>query len=293
MDHNSQDPADRAERIPLQIGSDLDREVADAYLAGGFTAVLELAQRHQTRLQHEWADLTRDVQLRYVCAADRTEPPSPLEIQLGALRHEMADWDHVANHARPLAAEEAFGWTILPDGNSAKMLPNGQVISTTSSVRYEEPDGTIVDTAPGPAERQRHRRHLQDFASRVCRERLARARSAHATFTLRGVRPLARRRGAGRPRAQAVRSSAASGDGGDDGPGEPEPGLEARPARSQRAVVVPRAIRRYVAGNGLTIRQVRWCDFCGMVAPAVDDYQRQALDRVGFTTLCPDCEGER
>jgi hypothetical protein len=32
-----------------------------------------------------------------------------------------------------------------------------------------------------------------------------------------------RRRGAGRPRAQATRSSAASGDSGDDGPGEQSP----------------------------------------------------------------------
>jgi predicted nucleic acid-binding protein len=34
-------------------------------------------------------------------------------------------------------------------------------------------------------------------------------------------RPSARRRGAGRPRAQAARSSVRSGDSGDDGPGEP------------------------------------------------------------------------
>jgi hypothetical protein len=36
-------------------------------------------------------------------------------------------------------------------------------------------------------------------------------------------RSRARRRGAGRPRAQACRSSAKSGDSGDDGPGEPPP----------------------------------------------------------------------
>lgn len=51
------------------------------------------------------------------------------------------------------------------------------------------------------------------------------------------TRRMPRRRGAGRPRAQATRSSAKSGDSDDDAPGEPEPEGPSRLARLKRAVL--------------------------------------------------------
>jgi hypothetical protein len=38
--------------------------------------------------------------------------------------------------------------------------------------------------------------------------------------------------------------------------------------------------------------QIRWCDRCGIVAFAIDGFQRAQLDALGFTDLCPDCRRE-
>jgi hypothetical protein len=50
----------------------------------------------------------------------------------------------------------------------------------------------------------------------------------------------------------------------------------------------------YVQRSGIPLRRLRWCDKCGIVAPAVDDYQREQLDARGFVDdgrrcLCPTC----
>ena len=79
-----------------------------------------------------------------------------------------------------------------------------------------------------------HRRHIAPFeaAARGVAKRVRR-RSHHSTTRI--VRP--RRRGAGRPRAAATRSSARSGDSGDDdASGEPAP------ARSLRLAPPPKTI---------------------------------------------------
>ena len=60
----------------------------------------------------------------------------------------------------------------------------------------------------------------------IARMRVARARGVRPqSVVIRSVRPLARRRGAGRPRTQAARSSAASGDSGSDSDSPPPPRL--------------------------------------------------------------------
>lgn len=116
-----------------------------------------------------------------------------------------------------------------------------------------------------------------------------------------GHRPIAtlrgpRRRGAGRPRARRTSSSSRTssadpGSDSDDGPGEPHDAHVA-PERlaPRRAVGIPARVLRYVAANGLTSEKVRWCNRCAIVAPAIDAYERQALDRIGFHDRCPDCD---
>lgn len=55
--------------------------------------------------------------------------------------------------------------------------------------------------------------------------------------------------------------------------------------------VVPAAAARYCKRAGLRPDQVRWCEWCGIIAPAIDHHQRSMLDAVGFTFgLCPDCK---
>ncbi len=47
---------------------------------------------------------------------------------------------------------------------------------------------------------------------------------------------------------------------------------------------------KYAHAHDLDLNQLRWCSHCGIVAPAIDAYQRRELDRLGFTDgMCPDC----
>jgi len=91
-------------------------------------------------------------------------------------------------------------------------------------------------------------------------------------------RPLPPRpRCAGRPRSRRhrgrARTRAPAGETEGDGDGAPPPALL-------------RALRRL----GLTLSAVRWCRRCKRFAFAVDDYQREQLDALGFRDgLCPDC----
>jgi hypothetical protein len=46
----------------------------------------------------------------------------------------------------------------------------------------------------------------------------------------------------------------------------------------------------YASVHDLELSQLRWCSGCGIVAPAIDAYQRARLDEVGFGDgYCPDC----
>lgn len=54
---------------------------------------------------------------------------------------------------------------------------------------------------------------------------------------------------------------------------------------------VPPHVERYRRQSGIaSIDSVRWCDWCGVVAPAIDHHQISVLDAAGFDTLCPDCK---
>ena len=53
---------------------------------------------------------------------------------------------------------------------------------------------------------------------------------------------------------------------------------------------MPASVARYCRESGLDALQVRWCDWCEVVAPAIDHHQVSRLDAVGFDTLCPDCK---
>lgn len=55
--------------------------------------------------------------------------------------------------------------------------------------------------------------------------------------------------------------------------------------------LVPEHVERYRRAAGISsLDRIRWCDWCGIVAPAIDHHQISFLDSVGFDTLCPDCK---
>lgn len=54
--------------------------------------------------------------------------------------------------------------------------------------------------------------------------------------------------------------------------------------------VPPDDVARYLRATGLRVDQVRWCDWCRVVAPAVDRHQVSLLDALGFDSLCPECK---
>jgi hypothetical protein len=85
----------------------------------------------------------------------------------------------------------------------------------------------------------------------------------------------------GRARCIRSRRPRATRAGPDD-----DPGGEPEPARGSP----PNHLRRFVRSTGLEPSQFRWCRRCGIVAVAIDAFQRDQLDAVGFTELCPDCE---
>jgi hypothetical protein len=114
----------------------------------------------------------------------------------------------------------------LADGSPGYIQPNGSIVSGISSICYEEPDGnggTVTVDTGGPDRQRRHTEAVQRFAkSRQYRKAVRRLR---APACARPGTSQARQRGAGRPRAQTARSSARSGDSGDeDGLDEPAPG---------------------------------------------------------------------
>ncbi len=54
---------------------------------------------------------------------------------------------------------------------------------------------------------------------------------------------------------------------------------------------VPRYVEDYRRAAGISsIENVRWCDQCRCVAPAIDNYEISLLDALGFDTWCPDCK---
>lgn len=54
---------------------------------------------------------------------------------------------------------------------------------------------------------------------------------------------------------------------------------------------IPTHVARWMRASGISsIDLVRWCDWCGVVAPAIDHHQVSRLDAVGFDTLCPSCK---
>jgi hypothetical protein len=176
---------------------------------------------------------------------------------------------------------------------SRKILADGTVVTSRSSVHVDEEGMEEERLAREEAMIRRHgsleaaeqhglaevRRLRAARAAAVWRMRFdARSRLAARLSTPRIIRPLARTRGAGRPRVRRTSSSSRTSSA-DPGDGEPAAGP-------------PRSLGRYLAASGLRASAVRWCRRCGVVAPCVDAYQRDALGADGFTErACPDCNG--
>lgn len=157
---------------------------------------------------------------------------------------------------RELAAAEAAGDEPYAAALRFQLATPQRILDSVASERAANP---FVPTAAERAEAIR--------------------RAASSAITTATRMPRTRARGAGRPRAAAARSSARSGDSGDDGSGEPAP--------------PPKRVQGYARTLGIAIEKVRWCLTCGIVAPAADDYQRCELDRRGFIGgVCPDCWGQ-
>ena len=58
---------------------------------------------------------------------------------------------------------------------------------------------------------------------------------------------------------------------------------------------LPAHVVRFAERAGLDpLDQVRFCALCGIVAFAIDDFERDQLDRLGFySDVCPDCRAGR
>ena len=197
----------------------LNYHVKEAHESGGFTAVLELAQQHQATLAREFATLTAGHELRRMSNQEREElrrqwtpEKARLNQQIEDLRWKRSQWNYVAGHSREFAANEALGWTIMPDGTPAKALDNDRVISSYGGVRYEEDDGAIVDTSKrGEQWQRRHQRHVRKFGQRVRDERLQKVRSRARLSPQRRARHEHR---PGRARRAASSSTSSSADPG-------------------------------------------------------------------------------
>jgi hypothetical protein len=211
--------------------ADANRQIKAAQESGGYTAVLTLAEQRWRELQEEFATLTAGHEIRRTSIHEREElrrhwtpEKARLNEQIVELDLKIREWRYIADQCREHAANEALGWTILPDGTSAKVLPNGKVLSSHSYLSsWEDSDGRTY-TSDGPDEqwRRRHQRYGRALGDRVRAERLEQARRRPSASPQRHARQ--RRPNGRRPATHASRSSSRSGDsGGDDGPAEPEP----------------------------------------------------------------------
>lgn len=169
----------------------------------------------------------------------------------------------------------------LGDGSDANVTADGSVTTAIVGVAmFQERDAsgelvTYYCDGPSDAEQQRHHAGvLQFMKSRQYRRAVRRLRPASTTCSTGRRRPRARRSGARR----------AAGPRSGNDPGDPDP-----PSAEPSRLAPPRAVRRFAAVRGLTVAQLRWCDVCGIVAFAIDAYQRAALDAIGFVRRCPDC----
>src|SRR5829696_1953188 len=237
-----------------QYAADADRDIVQARESGGYGAVLELAERRRCDLKRELAALTAGQELRVMNNAEREElrrqwtpEKARLNDEIVELNCKVRDWTAVADGSREYAANEALGWTIMPDGTSAKPQDNGKVLSVWGGIRYEE-DGEIVDTSTRSDEwLQRHRRITREFGERVRAEQLAKARRARPARTrqcTREHRPATARRTSSSSRT----SSADPGsDSSDSDPAELPPG---RPcARNGCEELVHGAVQKKYCGT--------------------------------------------
>jgi hypothetical protein len=57
---------------------------------------------------------------------------------------------------------------------------------------------------------------------------------------------------------------------------------------------VPPHVCRFARAAGVSVHRLCWCQVCGVVAFAIDAYEREQLDALGFHGgICPDCRGPR
>ena len=62
------------------------------------------------------------------------------------------------------------------------------------------------------------------------------------------------------------------------------------PDASARLRAAPGWVLLFSRRAGIPPDKLRWCDWCHVIAYAIDDHQRDQLDAVGFTgRICPDC----
>jgi hypothetical protein len=131
---------------------DAEEAVSDAHEAGGYTAVLTLAEDQQLRAGQDLNDIIRGREDSYVTAlrgGTSDDFTFDEKVYINVLQYQRRYWDRVQAKARPMAANESLGWTPMPDGTSMKMVPNGQVLSFWSGVSCPEDSGDTVDTSPG------------------------------------------------------------------------------------------------------------------------------------------------
>ena len=189
--------------------------------------------------------------------------------------------------AWPNASEESLARYIeaLSDPDPAACL---NIVAEWAAQQYETPptgeEELEAETNPDAVLR-RHgltvkARDLDQAAKRDLAGRMLQRRS---TIVAHGKRPpLLRARGSHsrRPRQRRQRRHVARATSSADPPGSAEADGEPPPPAVLRALKL----------LGLAPAQIRWCRTCGVFAYAIDQFQIDQLDRLGFRDgLCPAC----
>ena len=141
---------------------------------------------------------------------------------------------------------ERHGWTTLKDGSLAKILPNGQVLSSQCGVaEFTDSDGQVYRETPEDRRRrgEQHKATVLAFKAKAIYRRLERAP------TRRGAAPVAKPTRAGRitvaGRARATVRSAAPTRGDPDDPDPEPPGARTCACGCERELRHHRAHAKY------------------------------------------------
>lgn len=228
-------------------------EIVDKAKVGPAAAELERLREHDARLYDEFDRLWRDGTERRRNGAT-LEDIAPINERLTQLRSEQIGLGYRIQQLELDAENETHGWTRLPDGSSAKILPSGEVLSAYGgATEFTDGDGKVyTETAEDRRWKdERHKAVALAFKAKVTSERIALAwRRAPAVRPTRPGRVTVARRS----RTSTRTTMPSRGDPQDDPESEPPAGPSPRFSRPWRHVDDQVAARRAALSQGEQLR---------------------------------------